>query len=162
MLAHSHDFGNDGFVGPLDAKHLGELLKILSRGLANGEDGIAKPAHAKTAQFLIEELYTKLGGKQRNIFDNGKAHAPLLVFGKLYNGGKEGLREKFNANNFERSQLLFQARDNSICAPLLTDSSLEMMFNRTSGNSSLSIWRNIGRRCEMVLSPVNIGTCTRI
>lgn len=102
VLAHSHDFGNDGFVGPLDAKHLGELLKILSRGLANREDGISKPAHAKTAQLLIEELYTKLGGKQRNVFNNGKAHAPLLVFGKLYNGGKEGLREKLNANNFER------------------------------------------------------------
>jgi hypothetical protein len=139
VLAHGHDFGNDGFVSPLHAKHLGELLKILSRGFTNGEDGVAKPAHAKTAQLLIKEFYTELRCKQRNVFDDGKAHAPLLVFGKLYNCGKEGLGEKLNANNCAGNQLLFQARDDSICEPLLTDSSLEMMFNRTSGNSSLSI-----------------------
>ena len=33
----------------------------------------------------------------------------------------------------------------------LTSSSLEMMCRRTSGNSSLSICRNMGRRCAMVL-----------
>jgi hypothetical protein len=38
---------------------------------------------------------------------------------------------------------------------LLTDSSLEMMFRRTSGNSSLSIWRNMGSRWEMVLTRVS-------
>lgn len=37
-----------------------------------------------------------------------------------------------------------------------------MMLRRTSGNSSLSIWRNIGRRCEMVLYQVSISTWTRV
>lgn len=35
--------------------------------------------------------------------------------------------------------------------PWLTSSSFEMMWSLTSGNSSLSIWRNMGRRWSIVL-----------
>jgi hypothetical protein len=35
--------------------------------------------------------------------------------------------------------------------PWFTNSSFEIMCRRTSGNSSLSIWRNIGRRWSIVL-----------
>ena len=50
-------------------------------------------------------------------------------------------------------------------APWLTSSSLEMMCRRTSGNSSLSIWRNIGRRWSIVLTllaNIIIGSCWNI
>lgn len=102
VLAHGHDFGNDGFVGPLDAEYLGELLEILSGGLTDGENGITEPAHAKTAQLLIEEFYAELRGQEGDVFDDGEAHAPLLVLGKLDDCWEEGLREKLNANHFEK------------------------------------------------------------
>lgn len=37
------------------------------------------------------------------------------------------------------------------CLPWLTSSSLEMMCKRTSGNSSLSICRNMGSKWSIVL-----------
>ena len=60
MLAHGHDFRNDSLISPLNTKYFGQLLKILSRGLADREDGITEPAHAKTAQFFVKELNAKL------------------------------------------------------------------------------------------------------
>lgn len=46
MLAHSHDFGNDGIIRPVNSENFGELFEVLGSRLANGEDGVAKPAHA--------------------------------------------------------------------------------------------------------------------
>jgi len=40
--------------------------------------------------------------------------------------------------------------------PWFTNSSLEMMCRRTSGNSSLSIWRNMGNKWSIVLSAVSV------
>ena len=60
MLAHGHDFRHDGIVGPLYTKHFSELLQVLRGGLADREDGVAKPAHAKAAELLIEELDAEL------------------------------------------------------------------------------------------------------
>ena len=106
VLAHGHDLGHNGILGPLNAEYLGELLEILSRGLTNREDGVAEPAHAEAAQLLVEELYAKLGGKEGNVFNNGQTHTPLLVLGKLDDGRKKGLGEKLNANNYRRQHTL--------------------------------------------------------
>jgi hypothetical protein len=86
MLAHSHDLGDNGIVGPLDAKDLGQLLEVLGRRLTDREDGVAEPA-------LIKELHTQLRCEKRNVFDDGQSNTPLLVLGKLDNGRKEGLRK---------------------------------------------------------------------
>lgn len=56
MLTHGHDLGYDGFSRPVDTEDLGQSLQIIGTGLTDAEDGIAEPAHAKTAQLLIKEL----------------------------------------------------------------------------------------------------------
>lgn len=43
-------------------------------------------------------------------------------------------------------------------SPLLTSSSFEIMWRRTSGNSSFSICKNIGKRCAIVLEVCQIRT----
>ena len=98
MLTHCHDFGYDRLIRPLNAKDFCELLQVLSRGFTNGEDGVAQPAHAQTAEFFVKKLNAELRSKERNIFDDGQADAPLLVFSELNNSGEEGLRQEFNAN----------------------------------------------------------------
>jgi hypothetical protein len=42
--------------------------------------------------LLIEELNSQLAGEKRDIFNDGKAHAPLLILGQLNNCGKKRLR----------------------------------------------------------------------
>lgn len=99
MLAHGHDFGYDGIVGPFDTKDLGELLEVLGGSLTDREDSVAKPAHTETAQLLVEEFDAELRGEKGNVFNDRQPHAPLLVLGKLDDGGEEGLGEKLDANN---------------------------------------------------------------
>lgn len=62
MLAHLHYLGDDGLVGPVYTKNLGELLQVMCGSLANGEDGITQPIHAKAAELLVEEVDAKLAG----------------------------------------------------------------------------------------------------
>lgn len=91
VIAHSHHLGNDCFAGPLDAKDLGKFLQVTGRSLTNGEDSVAKPTHAKATQLVIKELNTELACQQRDIFDDGQANSPLLVFGKLDDRRKKRL-----------------------------------------------------------------------
>ena len=100
MLTHGHDLGYDRLVRPLNAEDLCELLQVLSRSFTNGEDGVTQPAHAQAAELLVKKLNAELRGKERNVFDDGQANAPLLVFGKLDNGGEEGLRQELDANYY--------------------------------------------------------------
>lgn len=86
MLAHGHDLWHNGIVCPLNTKDLGKLLEVLSGCLPDGKDSVAEPTHAQTAKLLIEKLDTQLRRKEGNVFDDGKADAPLLVLSKLYNG----------------------------------------------------------------------------
>jgi hypothetical protein len=99
VLAHSHDLGYNGLVRPLDAEHFGQFLEILSRGLTDREDGVTEPAHTQAAELLVEELDAELRCEKRNVFDDGQSNAPLLVFGELDNGGKEGLREQLDSDD---------------------------------------------------------------
>lgn len=70
MLAHGHDFGDDGLAGPIHAEDLGQLLQILRGGFSYREDGVSKPAHAERAQFLIKELNAELARQQWNVLDD--------------------------------------------------------------------------------------------
>jgi hypothetical protein len=160
MLTHGHDLRDNGIARPLNTEDFRKLLEVLSRSFTDRENRVAKPAHAQAAQLLVEEFDAKLRCEQRNVFDDCEPDAPLLVFGELHDGGKEGLREELDADDCrgQRAVKVFQ----SISPPLLTDSSFEMMFRRTSGNSSLSICRNMGRRCEMVLATVSRHVVTRL
>ena len=100
MLAHCHDLGNDCLVGPFDTEHLRELLQVLGRSLADGENGVTEPAHTQATELLVEELDAELRGKKGNVFDDSETDTPLLVLGELDNGGEEGLGEKLNANDY--------------------------------------------------------------
>lgn len=106
MLAHGHDLGHNRVIGPLDAKDLRKLLKILSRSLADGEDGVAEPAHAQTAELLVEKLYAELRSEKGYVFDDGQSDAPLLVLGKLDDRREEGLGEELDADDCSLSDLM--------------------------------------------------------
>lgn len=99
MLAHGHDLGDDGLVGPLNTEDLCELLQVLGRSLADGENSVAEPAHAQTAELFVKELDAELRSKKGNVFDDCETDTPLLVLSELDNGGEEGLREELNAND---------------------------------------------------------------
>ncbi len=101
MRAQSHHFRNDRLVGPFHAKHLGQLLQILSGRLADREHGITEPAHAERAQLFVKELHAQLTCEQRDVFDDRETHAPLLIFGELDDGGQKRLREQFNADDWK-------------------------------------------------------------
>lgn len=99
VLPHGHHLGNDRLFGPLHAEHFCKLFQVLGSSFSDRENSIAQPSHAKIAQLLIEELDSQLTGKEGNVFDDGKTHAPLLVLCQLNNGRKEGLGEKIDAND---------------------------------------------------------------
>lgn len=99
MVTHLHDPRDDGLAGPLDAKHLSQLLQVVRGRLSDREDGVAKPTHAQGAELLVKELHTQLASQQGDVLDDGEAHTPLLVLGQLDDGGQEGLREEVDANN---------------------------------------------------------------
>lgn len=67
--------------------------------LTDRENGVAEPAHAQTAELLVEELDAELAGKQRNVLDDGQPDAPLLVLGELDNGREQRLGKEVDAND---------------------------------------------------------------
>lgn len=71
VLAHHHHLRHDCVIRPLHAEDFGQLLQVLSRGFADGEDGVAEPAHAQAAELLVEELNAQLACEERNVFDDG-------------------------------------------------------------------------------------------
>lgn len=85
MLTHPHHLGDDRALSPVDTKYFRQLPQILSSSLANGENCITEPAHAKLAELFVEELDSQLACKQGDVFDNRETHSPLLVFGQLDN-----------------------------------------------------------------------------
>lgn len=99
MLAHCHDLGDDRFVGPFNTEDFSELLQVLCRGFTDRKHSVTQPAHAQAAELLIKELDAELRGEEGDIFDNGEANTPLLVFSELNDSGEKGLREKLNAND---------------------------------------------------------------
>jgi hypothetical protein len=99
MLTHRHDLGHNSIIGPLYAEDLSKLLEVLGRCFTDGEDCVAQPAHAKTAQLLVEELNAELGSEERYVFDNSQPHPPLLVFSKLDDGREERLRKKLDTDD---------------------------------------------------------------
>lgn len=118
VLAHSHHLGHNGLICPLHTEDFCKLLEVLGRCLTDGEDGVAQPAHTQAAQLLVEELDTELRGKERDVFDDGQSHAPLLVFCELNDGGKKGLRQELNADNWEMSGNVHSSADISYhCSP---------------------------------------------
>ena len=88
-------------------------------------------------RFWVDASRIELRGKEGNVFDDGQADAPLLVFGELDNRREEGLRQQLDADDCPSQYIYSELKTAHL--PLLTDSSFEMMFRRTSGNSSLSI-----------------------
>lgn len=99
MATHGHNLGYNGLAGPLDSKDLSKLLEIVGCRLADRENGVAQPSHAKLTEFLVEELHAKLAGEKRDVVNNSQPNTPLLVLCQLNDGGKETLREKVDANN---------------------------------------------------------------
>lgn len=100
MLAHGHNLGDNGIVGPLDTENFGQFLQVLRRSFSDRKNSVTEPAHAQAAELLVKELDAKLRREKGNVFDNGQTHTPLLVFGELDNGGEKGLRKKFDADNY--------------------------------------------------------------
>lgn len=47
MCPHSHDFGNDCFVCPLNSKNFRELLQIVRGCFSDGEDCVTEPSHTE-------------------------------------------------------------------------------------------------------------------
>ena len=58
MLSHGHNLGNNGLARPFDSEYFSQLFEVLSSSLSYREDGIAEPAHAEVAEFLVEEFHT--------------------------------------------------------------------------------------------------------
>ena len=152
MLAHSHHLRDDGALSPVDTEHFRQLPQVLSGSLSDREDSITEPAHAEIAELLIEELDSQLTCQQGDIFDYCETNSPLLVFSQLDDSREKRLREEIDTDNYIAISVGTFGEGMPIAfLPLLTNSSLEMICRRTSGNSSLSICKNIGRRCAMVL-----------
>lgn len=99
VLAHLHDLGDDGLLGPLDAKHLGQLAQVDGRRLADRKDGVAEPAHAEVGELVVKEGDAELLGEQRDVLDDGLPDAPLLVLGELDDGGQERLGQEFDPDH---------------------------------------------------------------
>lgn len=105
MRTHGHDLGNDGFTSPLDAKDLGQLLEVVRCGLPDRKDRVTQPAHAQSTELLVEEFDTQLTCQERDILDDSKSDSPLLVLGKLCDGGEKRLGEEINSNDCVKSAL---------------------------------------------------------
>ncbi len=91
MLAHRHDFRDNGLICPLDSENLCQFLQVLGGSFSNREHGITQPAHTQGTELFIKELYAQLTSKKRDVFDYSKSNAPLLVFSELNNRRKERL-----------------------------------------------------------------------
>ncbi len=100
MAAHIHDLGDDSLASPVDAENLCKLLEVVGSSFTDGEDRVAKPTHAQVAELLIEELDSKLAGKQGDVLDDRKANAPLLIFCQLDDGREQSLGKEVDANDY--------------------------------------------------------------
>lgn len=89
VSTHSDDLGHNSLVGPLHTKHISQLLKVLSAGFSDAEDGVTEPRHAEAGKLLVEEFDTKLRSKKGKVLNDGQSDTPLLVFGKLDYSGKK-------------------------------------------------------------------------
>lgn len=85
MLTHPHHLRDDRAFSPVNTKHFRQLPQILSSSLADRENCITEPAHAKFAELFVEELDSQLACKQGDVFDDCETHSPLLVFSQLDN-----------------------------------------------------------------------------
>ena len=84
---------------PLGSEELGELLQVERGRLADGMHAVLQPAQAHDAQLLVEEGGAKLRRQQRDVLDDGEAHAPLSVLRELGDGGEERLGEEVDADD---------------------------------------------------------------
>lgn len=100
MRSHSHNLWNDGFVCPFNTEDFSQFLEVVCCCFTDRENRITQPAHAESRELLIEELNTQLACQERNVLDDGQSNSPLLVFCKLDNSRKEGLRKEVDANYF--------------------------------------------------------------
>lgn len=91
VLSHGHHLRDNRTLRPLHSKHFGQLPQVSGCCLANGEDSIAEPSHAKITKLLIEKLNAQLASEKRDVFDDSKSDTPLLIFGQLNNSGQERL-----------------------------------------------------------------------
>jgi len=99
VLSHGHNLRDNRFTSPLNSKDLGKFPEVMCGGFSDGEDSIAQPPHAETAQLLVEELDAQLACQKWDVIDNSKPYTPLLVFGKLNNSWEQRLGEEIDANN---------------------------------------------------------------
>ena len=60
---------------------------------------INQPGHAKTVQFLVEELNTQLTSQQGHVLDDGQPDPPLGVLCQLHDGWEERLAQLLDAND---------------------------------------------------------------
>lgn len=89
VVAHSHNLGDDGLACPLHAKYFSQFLQVVRSSLTDGKDCVAKPSHAQVAELFVKEFDAELAGQQRNVFDDGKTHSPLLIFCQVDNGRQQ-------------------------------------------------------------------------
>lgn len=89
MVAHGHNFGDDGLTCPLHAEYFSQFLQVVRSSLANGKDCVAKPSHAQVAELFVKELDAELAGQQRDVFDDGETYSPLLVFCQVDDGRQQ-------------------------------------------------------------------------
>ena len=166
ISAHGDDLGYDGLLGPVWAELFHQLFEVVSGGLADGKHMVNQPSHAKCVKLLIEKLDSKLTWKKkkkitiRHLLKNGLAcqRRDLPARSGIYSIIASLTRHLVSS----ASSTMAGSRDWESCwIPMtsLTQSKLEMMFNRTSGHSSLSWDRKSGNKCSMVLEKKNRKGC---
>jgi len=111
VLAHLDDLRQDGPLGPIDAKDVGQLFQIDRGRFSNAKHGIAQPGHAQAPELFVEKLHAELRSEQGNVLDDGLTDTPLLVLGELHDGGQEGGREFLDADDCAaRGRVISRAR----------------------------------------------------
>lgn len=100
MFAHGHDFGDNGLLGPLDTKHVRQLLEVYRCRLTDAENRVAEPCHAQGSQLVVKELHAELSRNQGDILDDGLSDSPLLILGQLHDGRQDGLRQAVDTDNY--------------------------------------------------------------
>ena len=71
MFPHGCDFRNNRIACPLNPENLSQLLEVLRGCFTNREDSVTKPAHTKSAELVVEELYPELTCEQWDVLDDG-------------------------------------------------------------------------------------------
>ncbi len=70
------------------------MLILLGGGVPDHVDAVGEPGEGKVDELLVEEGDTELAREQRNVLDDRKAHAPLLVLGELHDRGEKRPEER--------------------------------------------------------------------